>query len=342
MKYAKYIGASVVTLLMGGSALVLTSEDIGPAPVCNGERATHVLIGQDSSRLVDTDGDPDTPKERRFFVQLADDRIGPFLTRELAVAAAQDRYLPWLEEGVQVVVEPDAGLVGTDGHDVLVSLISTEDGGFIGKTFVKSQKKPATAGDFMCSFLEESDDLYYAASRADYIEDHGGADDYYLGGCALEGEGVPGDRECDVLIDSGPVGPFGKPQFSEPDGRDRVWGLTVPKGRIQRITTGDSFGHHYVGKGPGKVIIDGGACFARKEGELVPCAGHEGHPGVGGSGDHVHPCPEGSSDPKFLGGLEGGFKKNGITVFNVEYFGPEKLFAGPDALDPCAYESESL
>lgn len=289
------IGGSVAVLglLLTAPAVVEQAFDPGPIPVCNGEQATAVLV-----------------------------KFG----------TASD-YSAWEAQGVDVQEQSDNLLRGTVGHDVLVSLVSTNSGGFASDPFPgSSTNQVPVEGDFVCSFLENSDDVYYLSKgRSDWVYDAGGSDDYYLGGCLLEGDGVEGDRGCDVLYDMGAPGPNSR--VSNVDGRDQIWGFTVPAGRRQRIYNADSWGHIYVGRGPGKVSVDGGRCFVGSSSAPdVPCSGIDAQ-----VGDHVHPCPVDSSDPKILVGLES-FTKVGITVTNVEYFGPESFFTD-DTVNPCTYQA---
>lgn len=262
----------------------------GPIPECNGEQATRVLVE---------------------FGHEAD-------------------YAAWAAQGVRVQTNLDNVLKGTPGHDVLVSLVETQTGGFYNKAHYQSQKiNPATAGDFMCSYLVGSDDAYYATpGYSDFIFDADGGDNYFLGGCRLEGEGSPGDRGCDVMISEGHAG-------SNDDGRDQVWGGFVPKGRVQVFTEGIAWAHNYVGAGPGKVIIHGGGCEVRSGGSFVDCVGN-----VPAGGDHVHPCPVGQISPTFLPDGRP-FASHGLVLDGIEYVGDESEFTD-DPNDPCAYQQKTL
>ena len=275
----KRAALALLAVVAVGAGVVLTDDsDPGPIPTCNGEPATHVLVKHG------TVGD----------------------------------YQEWTDAGVNVVSDPDNAFRGTWGHDVMVSLVETNAGGFISEPLKTPTSPKPSAGDFMCSFLKNSDDIYYAThGRADVIIDKGGSDQYYLGGCQLEGEGSPGDRKCDVTRSSG----------DDHDNVNSYWGQQVPRGRVQKLFEGDGMDHNYVGKGQGTVRIDGGDAPAH----------------VNGGGDHVHPCPVNSSDPKYLSGLEGGFTKDKIVTTDIEYFGPESEFLPLNQVnDPCAYQQRDL
>ena len=283
--------ALAAVTLAGVVATSSDSFDPGPIPTCNGEQATIVGVAQG------TDSD----------------------------------YDAWAAQGVDIQSNEDELFVGTTGHDVMVALVSTNSGGLVSDPFPASPTNQVpTDGDSMCSFLTKADDVYYASrGRGDFIFDAGGSDDYYLGGCKLDGEGVPGDRACDTMIDIGPPGSLAG-EFSSDS--DSTWTFFVPKGRTTRLTETEAMNHNYVGLGPGKVVVDGGDCLLRTaSGSLVSCVGRVPFDGV-----HVHPCPRTEVAVDF--GLE--IKKfQGITAINIEYFGPEPIEV---AIDPCAYQATSL
>lgn len=319
MKRALAAVAASVAIVGAG---IFTASDTrpGPIPTCNGEQATRVMVAEL------------TQLNKGVVADTPDGRIGPFPTVAEARAAAIEPYADWTAAGVKVIAAMDAAFAGTVGHDVMVSLVSTKAGGFVGDPFPKSAtNQPPVAGDFLCSFLLHSQDIYYLGGFSDVVIDEGGADGYWMGGCALEGEGSPGDRGCDVLFDNGNSdsvgGIFG-------DNRDDTFGFTVPKGRIQRLNGGIGWNHFYVGRGAGKVIVSGGGCEVNIDGQTVSCVGH-----VPNGGDHIHPC-KGDQDQVFLPGGDQ-FTRDGITSTGIEYVGPE--IAGPnlppaDIANPCAYE----
>lgn len=264
-------------------------------PFCNGERATHVLVKWLGSR-----------------------------------AESRAPYQEWIDAGVDVQANSDKALVGTEGHDVLVSLVGTNSGGFV------SNKAPAgpldaTAGDFACSFLPHSDDIYYMTrGRGDFVFDAGGSDDYYMGGCQLDGVGSPGDRKCDVMIDKGQGGVY--------DGTfhgtsDAAWAMTVPKGRVTVFKEGPGQTHNYVGGGDGKVKVYGGGCRVKIDGVFVSCVGH-----VPGNGDHIHPCGGDQDIVTIPDGSQ--YTRDGITSIGIEFIGPESALGlkPVDQANPCAYQ----
>lgn len=276
VKRAAALVASVV--LVAGAAVLgrLANEpDVGPIAVCHGETATHVLV------------EPGT--------------VGD--------------YAAWAQAGVAILQEPSGGdpiLKGTAGHDVLVSLVSTNSGGIVGGP--NNSKRPEdggpTAGDTMCGLATgPGKNLYYGTRFPDVIVDADGESDIYAGGCKYLGPGTdsPDDDFCDVVYGNG--------------GTDRVWGYAVPKGRTQVIYDGSEQDHNYVGRGGGAVEVYGGSSPSD----------------VNGGGDHIHPCPD---EPAVIDvGLEIKTYKS-ITGYDVEYFGPASTFG--DDNDPCAYLPKSL
>lgn len=236
------VGAVVTAVLVGAGSLLANgfSSDLGPIPVCNGEQATHVLIGE-------INGDP---SKGGFYVVTKDGLLGAldkFPSREDAAAAATALYQPWADAGVNLYVNEDAFLgPGTLGHDVLVALVSTNHGGFVSDNSRDLGIRP-DAGDSMCAQNGVSDDVVYAARfKGDYISTGAGSDDIYAGG----GEDV---------IRAGA-------------GVDFIWGYNVAAGETQKIFSGGGQDHHYVGRGGGDVEVTAG-----KPGQAVcphhgPCA----------------------------------------------------------------------
>lgn len=203
----------VPALVLLTSIGVPVTTDPGPIPTCNGERATHVLVEFGTAHL----------------------------------------YGAWEEAGVDVQANEDDLLRGTVGHDVLVALVATDDGGIVSDPFPASHNPDnlPTAGDTICARGTDqhgSDVIYASIGQPDWIDTGAGSDDIYAGG--------GGD-----IVYAGP-------------GTDFIWGYQTGDGVTQRIFGGRGQDHNYVGAGTGTVRVRGGAAPAD----------------VLGGGDHVHPC----------------------------------------------------
>lgn len=296
------VGAALMLAVELGAhvAVDTMAVDPGPIPTCFKEQATHVLVEWKGN---------------------AADSLAP--------------YQAWIAAGVSVQANDDELLLGTEGHDVLVALVETHSGGFVSNPAPASSQNPPAAGDFACSFLVDADDIYYMnKGRGDKVFDASGSDDYYLGGCELDGKGSPGDRRCDLMIDKGEGGVYTGDFRGH---SDAVWTHFVPAGRTTVLREGPAQTHNYAGRGPGKVIIYGGDCFVHVDHVRVPCEGN-----VKADGDHVHPCPVTDDILTSLPSKDNIIRTNlGIRTIGVEYIGPEAPLTD-DVKDPCHYQSSDL